>query len=291
MTNTIREVTLAYFSGTGGTKAAVDCFKEQFDESGIKVNVVPVSSYHTYQGEKSDLLVICSPVYAFRLASIVEDWVKGLPEVQDAPAAIISVSGGGEVSPNTACRVHCGRLLKRKGYHVVYEKMLVMPSNFASKAEEQLNYSLINILPRKVERIVSDLLAGKRNITYPKFQDRIFAGIGKAEHFGARVFGTSIKVSKECNQCGLCVKNCPKQNITMKQGSPAFGFQCIWCLKCIYACPRKALSPGILKFSVLDNGYDLKEMSEKAQLQHQIEYSGSPNMLWQGVVDYLNEQT
>ena len=290
MTDTIKSISLAYFSGTGGTKAVARCFEEQFRQLGIRVNVIPISSYPVYQGEKSDLLLICSPVYAFRLASLTEEWIKGLPKVQNLPAAVISVSGGGEVSPNTACRVPCKRLLKRKGYRVVYEKMLVMPSNFAFTAEAQLNYSLIHILPRKVEQVVSDLMEGRGNITYPKTMDRIFTGIGKAEHFGARFFGASIRASEECNQCGLCVGNCPKQNITMKLGVPSFGFRCLFCMKCIYACPTKALSPGILKFSVLDKGYDIKKIGEESQLQSKPECRSSPNRLWQGVVDYLNEQ-
>ncbi|WP_278146013.1 hypothetical protein [Lacrimispora saccharolytica] len=41
----------------------------------------------------------------------------------------------------------------------------------------------------------------------------------------------------------------------------------MWCLKCIYDCPSKVLSPGIMKFSVLKDGYNLKEMSEKAKTQ------------------------
>jgi succinate dehydrogenase/fumarate reductase-like Fe-S protein len=75
----------------------------------------------------------------------------------------------------------------------------------------------------------------------------------------------------------------------MKQGFPKFHFKCIWCLKCIYACPRKALSPSILKFSVLKNGYNLKEMSERAQLQQQVKNDYAKDRLWQGVIDYLKE--
>ena len=63
----------------------------------------------------------------------------------------------GHVSPNTACRVFCKRLLKRKGYHLVYEKMLVMPSNFATQANQQLNHNLIRILPQKTKKIITML--------------------------------------------------------------------------------------------------------------------------------------
>lgn len=283
----IEFVTLAYFSGTGGTEAIVNCFAARLSKAGVKVNRVDISCCNSSYQEATDLLIVFSPVYAFRLSSIVERWTKNLSKVQNTFAAVISVSGGGEVSPNTACRLYCKRLLAKKGYQVIYEKMLVMPSNFAVQAEDQLNLMLINAMPKKVEQILTEILSGAENITKPLLLDRLFAYMGRVEHFGARVFGTFIHASKMCNQCRLCVKKCPTKNIHMKKGTPRFGLRCMWCLKCIYSCPQNALKPRILKFSVLKEGYNLKEMSKKAKLQDQAKCSFSHNILWQGVIDYL----
>lgn len=256
----IRTVTLAYFSGTGCTEMVVNCFEKQFTEQGITVNKIKIDSLDPCEVVKSDLLIVLSPVYAYRLASIVEKWVSKLPKSENTLAAIISVSGGGEISPNTACRVKCRRFLIRKGYDFIYEKMITMPSNFAVPTEQELIVELINILPSKVKMIVTDILSGKKNMTHPKIQDRFIASIGKVEHIGARLFGMSIHASRECNQCGLCVKGCPRMNIKMQNGTPRFGFSCIWCLKCIYACPCKALSPRIFKFAVFKEGFDINKM-------------------------------
>jgi flavodoxin len=162
MSTNIRNVTIAFFSGTGGTKAIAGCFASQFQRHGCNVNQIQITSNCSEKCEPSDLLIVLSPVYAFRLVSLVEDWVKKLPDVQNTAAAIISVSGGGEVSPNTACRVRCGRLLKRKGYHVGCEQMLVMPSNFVVQAENHLNYRLLTVLSDKVERIVGGPIGGRK---------------------------------------------------------------------------------------------------------------------------------
>jgi ferredoxin/flavodoxin len=284
----VKTVTLAYFSGTGGTKAIVSCFETQFIKSGIHVNVIDISSCNTYHEEKApDLLIIFSPVYAFRLASIVEHWIKNLPKAQNMPAAVISVSGGGEISPNTACRDHGKRLLAKKGYHIIYEKMFVMPSNYASQADYQLNLQLLNVIPLKVTQAITEILSGKIHLTKPRVLDYFFAFTGKAEHFGAKIFGLSIHDSKECTQCGLCARKCPANNIKIHDGVPKFGSNCMWCLKCIYDCPHQALSPGVFKFSILKDGYNLREMSEKAKTQLDPKYQPSGSMLWQGVIDYL----
>lgn len=289
---TIKKITLAYFSGTGCTKTVADSFEHQLLAKGIVVNKLNIASCNRLEVGEADLVIIFSPVYAFRLTSIVEKWVKSLPETQNTYAAIISVSGGGEVSPNTACRVQCKRFLKKKGYNLIYEKMLVMPSNFAIQAEQDLNSSLIAIMPQRVKQIISDILSGKKNISHPKLQDRLFATIGKAEHLGAKFWGRSIHSSKDCNKCGLCIRNCPKKNIQMKNGKPKFGFRCMWCLKCIYSCPQKALSPRILKFTVLKNGFDLEKLSEMSyQNRNEKEYQSHRSALWQGVIDYLNNDS
>lgn len=283
-----KRLILAYFSGTGCTKAVCDCFEEQLLMLGIdciKINIVTCKQID--DGE-ADILIIFSPVYAFRLASITEKWVKNLPRVKNKSSIIISVSGGWEISPNTACRVQCKRLLKRKGYNLLYEKMIVMPSNFAIQAEQNLNFSLLTVLPYKVKNIILDILSGKKRITSPKFQDRFFAVIGKAERLGARFFGAFIRASQNCNKCGLCIRNCPQKNVRMANRLPKFGIHCMWCLKCIYNCPCKALSPRILKFSVLKSGFDLRKMSEKAMEESgKTEYRHYKNILWQGVIDYL----
>lgn len=287
---TIKTVTLAYFSGTGGTEAIAGCFESQFLKAGVNVNIVEIACFDAWHNEEmSDLLIILSPVYAFRLASIVERWVKSLPENKNMLAAVISISAGGETSPNTACRDYCKRLLIKKGYNLVYEKMLVMPSNFAVQAKHQLNLLLINAMPRKVERIVTGILSGEVNFTRPLFIDRFFAFIGKSEHIAAKIFGLSIYASKGCNQCGLCAQKCPTKNIIIKNGRLRSHFNCIWCLKCIYNCPRNALFPRIFKFSVLKNGYNFKEMLEEAHSQCNMEYKLSPNILWQSVIDYLKK--
>lgn len=286
----IKTTTLAYFSGTGCTETVVNCFESQLIKQGINVNKINIATYNFYDTISSDLLIIFSPVYAFRLASIVEDWVKSLPKANKTYATIISVSGGGEISPNTACRVRCKSLLAKKNYNLIYEKMLIMPSNFALQAKEQLNLNLITVLPKKVNKIITDILSLEINITEPKLQDRFFRLLGNAEHLGSRLFGVSIHSSKACNQCGLCIRNCPKRNIQIKNGVPKFGFNCLWCMKCIYACPRMALSPRIMKFTVLKNGFDIKKMYEiSIRNDNDMEYITTHNILWQGVIDYLNQ--
>jgi flavodoxin/ferredoxin len=283
-------VTLLYFSGTGSTEHAANCLERQLTERGINVHKKNMANISPSSVKASDLLIVLSPVYAYRLAELTESFLKKLPDGKQRPTAVLSVSGGGEVSPNTACRVPAKRYLTKRGYHVVYENMLVMPSNFATQVEPHLNRALLTVLPEKLETIINDLLEGKKRLTVPKTKDRLITVIGVAEHLGGNIFGKNLYATSDCNQCGLCVKNCPKKNIKMVNGRPKFGWRCMWCLKCIYACNRRAILPGIMKSIILKDGYDIRTMSRLAAKEsRQEEYKSKSGDPWEGVMKYLNE--
>lgn len=281
------KVVLAYFSGTGSSEEVCNCFENKFVEYGLEVAKINISEKYSIETLDADLIVIISPVYAFRIASITEKWVSRLPNGKDIKVAIISVSGGGEVSPNTACREKCKKILRKKYYHVIYEKMIVMPSNFFVQAQKEINYALLDILPYKINNIIKDILEGKGNLSNPKMLDRFFSAIGRMEHLGAIFWGASILASSECNSCYLCINKCPQKNITMVAGKPKFSYKCIFCLKCIYNCPKKALYPRIMKSVVLKNGYNIKEFSRKNRDIYK--YSVNRNKLWAGVIEYLSD--
>lgn len=287
----INSATIAYFSGTGGTKMAAECFESQLANRGITVNMIKISARTPGEAVETDLLILLSPVYAFRLAEVAEKWVERLPQSVKKPiTAVISVSAGGEHSPNSACRVSCKRILEKKGYAVLYEKMLIMPSNFAEPTPPELVCGLIQILPKKVEQILHDILSGRKNITHPQAKDRLIASFGRMEHLGASVFGASIRSSDACNQCGLCIRSCPMGNIHMQNEKPAFGRNCLWCMKCIYACPQKALSPKRMKSSVIKEGFDISQMTKDAmEGGEKLHAPAEDDNSWKGVREYLEE--
>lgn len=53
-----------------------------------------------------------------------------------------------------------------------------------------------------------------------------------------------LKAGGACVGCGLCVKLCPRGNISLKDGRASFGSSCIGCLSCLQYCPSQAISMG-----------------------------------------------
>ena len=219
------------------------------------------------ESERDEVLVLMYPVYAADAPTPVFKWIDSLEKREGSKAAVISVSGGGEISPNTACRVKTIRRLERKGFIVTGEYMLCMPSNFMVPTDDDLAARLINILPQKCKIIADEIVIEKRNRKKPLIMDQIMLFFFAMEKFGAKIFGKLLKAEESCNGCGLCAAKCPRANIKMHKGKPKFGWKCVICMKCIYSCPKNSIYARlpILEKAVLTEGFDLDTIIRQAQ--------------------------
>lgn len=291
MLREINKVKVAYFSGTGSTALVADTLEKELTGRGLSVTKSEIRAGNLPSDDQEDLLILLFAVHAFNAPGIVYEWIGSLPNNNRLfPAAVISVSGGGEMTPNTACRVSSICKLEKKNYNVIYEKMVVMPSNWVVKTDDGLAIRLLEILPLKVGRIADDLQAGVVRRTRPKFLDRMFSRIGEIEKAGAKFFGQKIRVNENCNGCGWCAKKCAASNISMSDNRPTFGRECFLCLKCIYGCPNKALIAGTFKFIILKDGYDLKGLEKRMKgIKPAPVEDLAKGYLWKGVREYLLE--
>lgn len=172
--------------------------------------------------------------------------------------------------PNTACRVAVIRQLRRRGYAVTYERMLVMPGNFIMPFSDALAAHLLRAVPVMAARIAAELLAGTVRHTRPNPVDRVFRRLLLLEHIGSRRFGRCLTAGETCNGCGLCARRCPRGNIALREGKPTFGDTCVLCMRCIYGCPQKAIRAQVVAFAVLRGGFDLDAVEARMEATAQL---------------------
>ena len=282
-----KRINIVYFSGTGGTERAAKCFKSEFDQLGYSVTLLRMKDAFKNYGCGNSNLLLLYPVYAMNAPKIVHEWVESLDSANGAQAAVVSISGGGEVSPNMACRLSIIKKLEKKGFKVSYENMLIMPTNFAESMEPPLARLLLEALPKKVKAMAFDIDSGTIRRTRPPVFDRLLTSIARLEHIGARSFGKHIKPNNKCTGCGWCAENCPSSNITMQADRPIYGNNCNFCLCCIYGCPFNALEPAMGKFAIVKDGYDLPAL-EKTQVPENADIAAlAKGGGWNGVREYL----
>jgi len=282
------KVRLLYFSGTGCTRYVAAAFEKELKENNINVDIQDLRESIPDIENSYDLLIICYVVHACNPPKPIMDWVENQKDIENIPAVVISVSGGGEITPNKACRVALIQALKKRKFNVIYEKMLVMPSNWTITTKDVIIQKLIEILPFKVAYIVHDILEEKTLHSRPGIGNRIVSFLCRLEWKGSKHFGKNIQVTDECIGCSICERNCPVGNIENSNVKPQFLDKCVLCLSCIYSCPQNALRPGIMKFMVIKNGFDFKEyLKEQIDLNNIDIQSETKGYLWLGVRRYL----
>ena len=297
--NEVNSVRLIYFSGTGGTKRIAEAFEKELKGRGLDVAVKNLGASIQEKKDKpeeqgvsrTDLNILVYPVYALDTPRPVYDWIGSVTGNESGEkTAVISVSGGGEAWPNTGCRNGCCKALGNRGFQVVYDRMMCMPSNVLTDMGDHAAMWLIKVIPQKVSEIVDDLLAGKvRRTHYRKGFARNW--LSKSERENAGKFAQGFDISDECTGCGWCARNCPMSNIEIMEPSskPHFSDGCIICTRCIYGCPSQAIkTKGPL---ALKRGFDLDALERRMEgIELEPVEKCCKGWLFKGVRDYLQDK-
>jgi len=295
-----KRVLVVYFSGTGGTRLAAEGFESALKGRGCEVVLHSLDSREFRQNrdrysdlvKQLDLVLVIYAVHAMDAPEPVYGWISAMPEGKGLKTAVISVSGGGEVFPNTSCRVAVIKALERKGYSVPYEEMLVMPSNWITQGSDHVVMHVLNKLPEATARICDELLAGKSKRSRFRLSTRLLMPLSKLEKKQTAMFGRNLEAEDSCSGCGWCMESCPMENIRLESGRPVFGEQCIICLRCIYGCPAKAIKARKWSFVVVKSGFDLEAVRRRMEgVELEPVDKCCKSHVWAGVKNYLEDRT
>lgn len=292
----IHRVGIVYFSGTGGTEAAARSFAEQAQGKGLSVGLEELGRKTGAADRKTllesaegwDCLILLFPVYATDAPAPVYEWIRSWPSSSGQRIAVLSVSGGGEVWPNTGCRAECCRQLEEKGFQVVYEAMLCMPCNWLVPTHDHVAMHLLEALPRKTELILQRILSGGTRRTTHR-RGFLVRQLSKYEQSGSRSFARKLRVNAACTGCARCARNCPTGNIRMNNRRPQFANECLMCFKCVYNCPVRALQSN--NIMVLKQGFSLSALQKRMRNTPLLPVEECcKGVLWAGVKTYLTDR-
>ncbi len=249
--------TIIYFSPTGNVKHLAKKLAAELK--------IPTTELHALEFtdpnklENNDHLILLYPVHGFNAPRTVKRFVKNFPPGLFEAISLIAV-GCNTSWVNGAVSSDLRSPLSKKGYSIVLDEILAMPLTFVMNFPDEMNLKLIAESERQIEELTKGII--QQNASHPKvpFKSHMINFLGKAESPAARLFGLELHANKNCTSCGICWNNCPEHNIKEKDnGKPGFGFSCSMCMRCIYSCPEKAISPRISKFLPIKNGYTLSK--------------------------------
>lgn len=257
--HTITQVIIFYFSGTGNAKQIATWFAEFADKKGLDCTLVNIQNIDTKTitsyTTSDKLLMIISPIHGFNYPKITLNFITHLPKGNNRVVLMNTRAGmriGRWVTPGLTgiAFLLSSQILKIKHYKIVGQIPFDMPSNWIflhpALREKTVKY-LHKVNYSRVEKHADKIFSGKSDfIAYRSIiLDVLISPIAIAYFLiGQFCLAKTLYASSACDNCGLCIKQCPLNAIKSVNGRPFWTFKCESCMKCINTCPKKAIETG-----------------------------------------------
>lgn len=235
-----------YLSGTGNTKHCVEKFVHMLDEN---AEVMPLEEAHVLERiSKEKCIVLGYPTQFSNAPMMVRDFIKSNRDLWAGKEIFCINTMGAFSGDGTGCSA---RLLKKYGATILGGLQIKMPDSVCDskllKKSRERNRSIIQDADDKIEKWVIQI----KNGIYPQ------EGLKPIDHvkglFGQRLwyygktakYSCQIKINDNCIGCGLCVQECPMNNLVQEQNGrkkPTQKGKCTMCYRCISRCPKQAIT-------------------------------------------------
>jgi len=253
--NTYSELVIFYFSGTGNAKQVAEWFSEFAVKRNIASRIYDISKIEKDTLElvnNNALIIIISPVHGFNYPKITLDFIRRFPSGKNKVVLMNTRAGmkiGSFVTPGLTgiAFILSSLLFKRKGYKIVGQIPFDMPSNWISihpalrenavKFIHQKNYYRAKKHAEKIFSGKNDFLAFRDLI-----QDILIAPVSLGYYLVGRfAFAKTFYASNRCDNCDICINQCPVKAIEKINNRPYWTFNCESCMKCMNSCPKRAI--------------------------------------------------
>lgn len=237
------KTTIYYFSATGSSLNAARQIAAGLGDT--ELVAIPKAL-----GEQVDATAprigLVFPVYAWGLPRIVGDFLKKLVFHQGQYLFAVAVNAG---CPGGTLK-QLSKILRRQGARL-NAGFVVREANYTLLSD---NNGLINFVSRiggpapksTAERLPEILETLKNNQDHPPETSAWGANLvgGLMHGMAIQAFKSADSdfwVDERCNHCGTCVRICPRGNIRLKEGKPAWNHDCELCFACSQWCPQEAI--------------------------------------------------
>lgn len=233
---------LCYFSGTGNTKWAAEKFKDKFRAHSTELDLVNIEKIEEVNLQGVDFLIIGTPVYAEMEPKIIDDFINMLPVCSNNLKCLVYSTQGGRTA---AAPGIIGNLLRAKGFAPAIEIALQVTNNYSfavgKKISENEEKERLKKAEQLIENVTLNFINGVKMQKISPFRVILGKIVGKGYIRTIPKISKKITSSEGCDKCGVCLRNCPKGNITFQKDKAVFHSNCIMCLRCLHICPINAV--------------------------------------------------
>lgn len=237
---------IVYFTGTRNTLRVAEMFKERLIKMGNKVDLIDITKYDN-KLKNYDMFIIGSPTYS-KVASrkIIEFIDRNIDnDLNKNKDFITFVTHSWEQAyGHISLRKH----LEKRGFKVMVSQAFLMPNHFhmmmKEKNTEQEKKKMLEDTKNEVNILLKTYFSGdtlndrKSNIKRV-LHEQMYKILNKSwiPTFAHKYLEVD---ENKCTLCSACVRQCPSNNIEIKDGRISFKDKCLACGRCYNICPQNA---------------------------------------------------
>jgi Pyruvate/2-oxoacid:ferredoxin oxidoreductase delta subunit len=252
----IENLQVYFFSGTGNARHVAGWIGDEAVSRGIPVvttDIAKTDRKKIARPEPGTLLGFISPTHGFNYPPVMLYFIFRFPRARNNRVFIMNTRAGVKLSKYFIPGLSgialwlSAIVLLLKGYKITGMRSIDLPSNWIS-AHPGLKKIVVESIYQRCERITrkfaSKVFDGKVVLTAFRdiIQDILVAPISIGYFFVGRfIFAKSFYANELCDNCDLCINNCPVKAIIKVDGRPFWSYRCESCMRCMNTCPKRAI--------------------------------------------------
>jgi len=245
-----------FISGTGNAKASSYWIADEAQKRGLKTSVQQIDRLENIEmpdHESSPLIGFAFPTHGFNAAPLMLKFIAGFPRGMGREVFLLNTRAGMKLYKlfipglSGVALLLPAFMLWLKGYRCIGFRPVDLPSNWIS-LHPGLRIKVIESIFERCEKIVRKftrkILSGKKVYRglFSMPVDLLISPVALAYYAGGRFFlSKTFVTNNKCNNCGICISDCPTSSIMLVNNRPYWKLSCESCMRCLNQCPHKAI--------------------------------------------------
>ncbi|MEI6048554.1 MAG: EFR1 family ferrodoxin [Bacteroidota bacterium] len=245
-----------FISGTGNARASSEWIADEARKKGIKTVVQQIDRLENIimpLADEKPLIGFAFPTHGFNAAPIMLRFIAGFPPGLCKEIFLLNTRAGMKLYKlfmpglSGVALLLPAFILLLKGYKCIGFRPVDLPSNWIP-LHPGLKKKVIESIFTRCEKIVRNfankILSGKKVFRglFSIPVDLLISPIALGYYVGGRFFLSKTFIANyNCNNCGLCIKECPTSSIKLVRNRPYWKLTCESCMRCLNRCPERAI--------------------------------------------------
>jgi len=245
-----------YISGTGNARASSEWIADEAIKRGLKTVVQRIDRLENIimpLVEEKPLIGFAFPTHGFNAVPIMLKFIAGFPTFLCRDVFLLNTRAGMKLYKlfmpglSGVALLLPAFILWLKGYKCIGFRPVDLPSNWIP-LHPGLKKKVIESIYSRCEEIVRKfahkILTGEKVYRglYSLPVDLLISPLALGYYIGGRFFLSKTFIANyNCDECGICIKECPTSSIKFVGNRPYWKLTCESCMRCLNRCPRNAI--------------------------------------------------